>query len=345
MRLNIISRSYGRTRVLGAGKVLQNTLKGLAAIGVETRFNEPISSHRYTWIHDAPEGIIEAGFIGWPVLVGPNTAVTPGDLPRFRAKLHPSSIYLFPSDWPLKAWKASGFRECYSRVWAAGIDLSNFPARQRRHADTDRVLIYFKNRSDRLLSQVVKVVSETGYPYEIFRYGGYDEADYRRAIERAKCAVWVGGTESQGFALMEALASGLPLLVLDALSVTANTHNPRDPLVPKFPERFVASGATAAPYFDTRCGIKIAASELNRELLVRFLKDVELFSPAEYVRNEFSLEQCARRLIDLAQELPAIQSRNSPFGASCAMALRYIDLVTRPWPWKLARQRLKKKFR
>lgn len=345
MRLNIVSRSFGRTRVLGAGKVLQNTLKGLAAIGIETRSNEPIANHRYTWIHDAPEGIIEAGFVGRPVLVGPNTATTPGDLPRFRANLHPSSIFLFPSEWPMRAWAAVGFQECLSRVWGAGIDLSNFPSRQRRHTDSDRVLIYFKNRPDQLLSQVVKVVSETGCQYEIFRYGSYDEAGYRGAIDRAKCAVWVGGTESQGFALMEALASGLPLLVLDAPSLTANTHDPRDPLVPRFPERFVASGATAAPYFDTRCGIKIAASELNRELLVQFLKDVEHFSPADYVCNEFSLEQCARRLIDIAQELPAVQSGDSPFGASCAKALRYIDLVTRPWPWKLAMRRLEKKVR
>jgi len=129
------------------------------------------------------------------------------------------------------------------------------------------------------------------------------------------------------------------------LSLTANTHNPRDPLVPRFPERFIASGATAAPYFDTRCGIKIAASELSPELLGRFLKDVEQFAPADYICNEFSLEKGARRLIDIAQELPAVQDSNSPFGPSCAKALRYIDLVTRPWAWRLARQRLKKKIR
>jgi hypothetical protein len=345
MRLNIVSRSVGRKRVFGAGKVLQNTLKGLANIGVEVRLNEPIADHQYNWIHDAPEGIIEAGFAGRPVLVGPNTATTPADLPRFRRQLNPSSIYLFPSDWPMKAWKAMGFDECRCRVWAAGIDLDCFPVRRRWRSDDDRVLIYFKHRADELLSKTEALVRECGWRYEIFRYGSYDETGYKAALARAKCGIWVGGTESQGFALMEALASGLPLLVLDAPSLADNVHEPCDPLVPRFPARFVASGAAAAPYFDPRCGLRIAAPELDRAVLERFFCDVERFAPASFVREGFSLEQSARRLTDLAEELPGMAARPATIGSTAAKLLRYFDLASRPWPWKLAGRRLLQRIR
>ena len=92
MILNILSRSVGRLPVYGARKVLNNTVKGLIQRGVTISFNEPIAEHKWNWIHDAPEAIIEAGFVGKPVIVGPNTAVMPTDLPRFRKRLHPQSI-------------------------------------------------------------------------------------------------------------------------------------------------------------------------------------------------------------------------------------------------------------
>lgn len=345
MRLNVVSHSVGRTRILGAGKVLKNTLKGLAGLGVDVRFNEPVAEHRYNWIHDAPEGIIEAGFSGRPVLVGPNTAATPGDLPKIRYPLHPASIYLFPSEWPMKAWHASDFRECRCRVWATGIDLDDFDKQYMQRNGANRALIYFKHRSDELLSRVEELIRGQGWEYEILRYGSYDESKYRLALGRARCGIWVGGTESQGFALMEAMASGLPLLVLDASSLSDNVHDFRNPLVPRFPQQFIATGATTAPYFDSRCGWRIDANDLNGALLERFLRQIDCFDPATYVGEQFSLDQCARRLVEIAEELPVVQARSTPLGPRFSKTLRYLDLATRSWPWKWAGQRLWKEIR
>lgn len=340
MKLNILTRSSARTRILGAGKVFRNTLRGLERIGVDVCINQPIASNRYNWIHDAPEGIIEAGFVGRPVLVGPNTAATPLDLPRFRRLLHPSSIYLFPSEWPLQAWKAVNFSECLLRVWPAGIDLERFPSRRRLFSDKDRILIYFKHRSEALLSQVISLVSGCGFEYNLVRYGNYDEEQYRAALENAKCAIWVGGTESQGFALMEALASGLPLLVLEANSLESNVYSPNNPLIPKFSSQFIATGASAAPYFDHSCGLITTVSGLTADLLKSFLIHIEEFNPANYVRESFSLEQCASQLVALAADIGDLDVRSQPLLSASAKMLRYLDLATRRWPWQLAFQRL-----
>lgn len=340
MQLNIHSRSLGRKRILGAGKVLQNTLKGLAQIGIEVCFNEPISKHDYTWIHDLPEAIIEAGFANRPVLVGPNTATTPRDLPRFRRHLHRDSIYLFPSAWAKAAWEAMGFAECRRHVWAAGVDLEQFPSRKRVRSDPEHILIYFKNRDERLLLEVESLVRARGSSYEVFRYGFYQESEYQAALKRAQCAVWIGGTESQGFALMEALATGLPLLVLDAVSLSDNVLDQNDPLVPNFPAAFVQSGATTAPYFDARCGMKIDAIELSTETLDRFLGNIERYDPASFLYEGFSLDSAAKKLVTLAMMLTNQQSSKSFSYSALAKPLRYLDLAMRPWAWTLAVHRL-----
>ena len=345
MQLNIHSRSLGRKRIFGAGKVLHNTLKGLAQIGVEVCFNEPIAKHNYTWIHDSPEAIIGAGFANRPVLVGPNTATTPRDLPRFRRPLHRDSIYLFPSAWAKAAWEGMGYAECRRHVWAAGVDLEQFPSRKRFRSDPEHILIYFKNRDERLLIEVESLVRARGSSYEVFRYGSYQEDEYRAALNRAQCAVWVGGTESQGFALMEALASGLPLLVLDAVSLSDNVLDLNDPLVPKFPAAFVQSGATTAPYFDARCGMKVDAIELSNEIFDRFLEKIEQYDPASFVRERFSLDNAATELVTLARMLRSPQTNKPIFYSALAKPLRYLDLAMRPWAWTLAVHKFLRSFK
>jgi hypothetical protein len=336
MKLNILSHSLGRERILGANKVLQNTLKGLSEIGVEYCFNEPIYDHEYNWIHDAPEGIIEAGFSGRPVLVGPNTATMPRDLPRFRRPLHPASIYLFPSFWPMKAWTAMGYKECRIEVWSAGIDLLSFPSHQRLNSDPNQVLVYFKHRDEGLLRGTLALLQEQGYSYEVFHYGSYKEAEYQAALGRSKAAIWLGGTESQGFALMEAMATGLPILVLDARSLADNVHDQGDPLVPRFPVQFIASGATTAPYFNQYCGIKIASKDLNIDTLKQFMDDVEAYDPTTFIRAEHSLSKAAERLIGFAKLLPKVNARISFSQPQVAKGLRYLDLIPRTWAWRLA---------
>jgi hypothetical protein len=344
MILNILSRSVGRYPIYGARKVLNNTLKGLIQLGVTVRFNEPIANHKWNWIHDAPEAIIEAGFVGKPVIVGPNTAVMPTDLPRFRKQLHPQSIYLFPSDWAETAWLRAGFSECRTKVWAAGIDLEEFTPRARTSNDPGHILIYLKNRDKALLTQVIDLVTLCGYTYETFIYGHYIEEDYKLALTKAKCGIWVGGTESQGFALMEALASGVPLIVLDAQSMGDNFFDFRNPLTPRFSAEFLATPATTAPYFSESCGVKILSHKLNEIELKAFAQRIETFSPAAYIAGAHSLDHAAEKLMGFFLQLSATNiSIASRWQASLSRTLRYLDLATRCWAWRLLAHRFLKR--
>ena len=156
--INIISTQVNRKKITGPKKVLDNTCKGLDQIGVEYVFNQPINDYKYNWIHDDAKSIIEAGFIGKPVLVGPNTAVLPKDLPVLRKLLHPDSIYLCPSQWVIEMWKQSEFKECKMLAWPAGVDLDSFIFKKRTVYSPDKILIYFKQRNRNILNYVKNVV-------------------------------------------------------------------------------------------------------------------------------------------------------------------------------------------
>ena len=95
MTINIITKSNKKTTTIrGPKKVLDNLIKGLDLIGIKYTFNGPIGKHKFNWIHDSPSAIIEAGFVGKNVLIGPNIVELPDDLPILRKKLSKDSIKL-----------------------------------------------------------------------------------------------------------------------------------------------------------------------------------------------------------------------------------------------------------
>ena len=61
----------------------------------------------------------------------------------------------------------------------------------------------------------------------LIEYGKYSEQDYINALNEAKFGIWLGCTESQGIGLQEALATDLPLIVLDATSLFENAIKPK----------------------------------------------------------------------------------------------------------------------
>lgn len=256
MTINIISTQINRTHITGPKKVLINTLKGLDKLGINYVFNRPINDYAYNWIHDDQKAIIEAGFHNKPVLVGPNTAILPKDLPLFRFKLPEGSIYLHPSQWTIDIWKFLGYRETKLAAWAVGIDLNEFPAIAR--TNKTKVLLYFKQRDLALLEETKQILQKLNLDYRVIQYGFYTEEEYLQALNECRFGIWVGCSESQGIALQEALATNLPLVVLDSTSVfdTVST-NGKNYIGYHFPKNIKHIKMTSAPYFDHRCGIKI----------------------------------------------------------------------------------------
>lgn len=332
MILNIISTQVNRTKVTGPKKVLDNTLKGLDKIGVKYVFNQPISDYKYNWIHDDQKAIIEAGFVGKPVLVGPNTAVLPKDLPKLRFKLPKDSVYIHPSHWCVEVWEFLGFNEVKLDFWPVGIDLDEFEKVSR--VGKEKILLYFKQRDKNLLDFAIKLLESKNLEYELIHYGFYKEEDYKEALRKSKFGIWIGCSESQGIGLQEALATNLPLIVLDAKSVfdTVPTDS-KNYFAYKFPKSLASVRSMTVPYFDERCGIKIERIDELEDAINKMQANFSNYSPREFIEENFSLEISAKKLVSFFEKMK-IEKKKSYNYKKIAKLFFYVGLIGQKWAWK-----------
>lgn len=289
--INIISSAPGAP-TSGGTKVFQNLVKGLTRIGQSFVVNRHPRSTRRIWLHNQvlalPE-ILRA--TDAERVLGPNLFVMPRDIPGLRFD---GCIYVQPCDWAAQMWKGSGFTGCPIKVWPVGIDTDEFrpePALSRRD---DHVLVYHKLRDKRELDQIKRVLDERKLSYELITYGHYRESDYKAALSNAAFVIWHGRQESQGLALLEALASGVPIIVCDVRTVFDSRGDSYvfHPDAARFP-------VTSAPYFDDTCGVKISdLSELPRAIELMRL-EADAFHPREFVMREMSLEGQAKAFVEL----------------------------------------------
>ena len=332
MKINIITKSNKKnTKTRGPKKVLSNLIKGLDLIGIKYTFNEPVNKNKYNWIHDSPSAIIEAGLAGKNVVIGPNIAELPGELPKIRKKLSKDSIYLHPSNWPMKIWHLEGYDETKLKSWPVGIDTEKFSnvSRENNH----KVLLYFKQRDKKLLEKAEEIITKNYLHFLLIEYGKYSEQDYINALNEAKFGIWLGCTESQGIGLQEALATNIPLIVLDSTSLFENAIKPKKSRFKKETFKKLNSIRTSsAPYFDKRCGIKIDnISELDnaiKELSFKFND----YKPREYILENLTIIKSAELFLDFFKEIPA--KANTPINYKHLSKLIYwIDFIFRKNSW------------
>jgi len=332
MQINIISRSINRSDGYGAWKVGQNTAKGLINLGVDVKINGRPEENAYNWIHDDARALFNLSYLGKPAVIGPNITVLPSQLPGFRPNLCPESVMLFPSDWIKVAWKRMGFQECNTKIWAAGVDLDKFA--YQRLGESGKTLVYVKYRERALVERVTRQLEKIGRLPVILEYGGYTEADYIRALRECDYGIWISGTESQGFALLEALSSALPILVLSIVHLRDNKYSIDQLYIPKFPEAFLSVTASSAPYFDDRCGRILSNYDFLENEIDDFEADYRSFSPLSYVLENFSLEKKAGELVSILRDLPRETFRKY-IGYSGPLAVLYFaSLASSAWTWR-----------
>ena len=334
MTVNIISTQYNRIRTTGPKKVLDNTLKGLDKLGIKYVFNKPINAYTYNWIHDDQKAIIEAGFVGKAVLVGPNIAVLPKDLPKFRKKLPKGSVYLHPSQWTIDIWNYLGYCESKLDFWPVGIDINKFKIVDRK--DNTKVLLYFKQRDLKLLEEAKIMLKTMNLEYELINYGFYNEETYIKVLSECRFGIWIGCSESQGIGLQEALATGLPLVVLDANSIFDSVPtDSRNYYTYDFPKEVKNVRTTTAPYFDDRCGIKIDDIHMLKESIIFMKNNIEKYNPREYIEENLTLEKSALSLVSFFGKMDMKDSTRYNY-RKISTVLFYIGLIFQKWAWKWA---------
>lgn len=300
--INIISTYAERQEVTGPGKFLQGLTMGLEIISQPYVHNRALNSTYRLYVHSDVRALLELPRAGTINLLGPSLGVLPRDLPTRR--FFPHSFYLQPSDWAVEAWVRERFDQCPLRSYAFGIDTARWQARERVNKDAP-ILLYFKDRFPAEYEQVERELKELGLPFIPIRYGFYKETDYLKALHQCSFIIWLGRQESQGIALQEALASNVPILVLDALSVfdvCAEGY--------KFPERLRSLRSTSAPYFDERCGQVVDTLDGLGDGIAYMLDHLDEFKPREYVLENLTLEVRAKAFMDLFRELEEVNTTN-----------------------------------
>jgi hypothetical protein len=100
--------------------------------------------------------------------------------------------------------------------------------------------------------------------------------------------------ETQGFAYLQALSSGVPILAWERGGVWM------DPAY--YPNKVKFGPVTSIPYWDERCGKRFQDASDFSTKWTEFWSDVlaQKFKPRDYVLENLSLEGCARRYVGLA---------------------------------------------
>ena len=119
----------------------------------------------------------------------------------------------------------------------------------------------------------------------VLKYGSYSQYQLKQILKRVTAAIWIGGTESQGLALIEFWSMNIPTLVLKKLDW--------------FSPDGQSFSASSAPYMSDLAGIfsnSTTFSDLDFEL---FFSRFSEFSPRSSVKETFSLTNCASVLFKL----------------------------------------------
>ncbi|MFA7653841.1 MAG: glycosyltransferase [Candidatus Magasanikbacteria bacterium] len=296
--INIISRSYLSNNVSGPQKVVKNFIKGLEALGYPYVVNQRLDACRRLWIHD---DVYALKFIknlpsNIHVVIGPNLFIKPSNIPKnIDIK---RAVFLYPSQWIKNFWVHFGYTGSAMEVWPAGIDTDDF---YTSRVEKKLVMLYFKQRYREELKIVENLLNDRHIEYKLIVYRKYDEKEFRDILTQSKYGIWLGRQESQGIALEEALACGVPLLVWDVDSL--GHWDP--PIKEKKLFTDEESGyklATVAEYFDSTCGIKVTDSAHLGDALETMEGEWKQFNPRQYILNNLDYKKQARDLLQVYHE-------------------------------------------
>jgi hypothetical protein len=201
----------------------------------------------------------------------------------------------------LSEWNATVFREYVESLVIPtaslpfSVDLDMFKPIDDIPKDID-CLVYIKQRKVESVKEVFNVINSKNLKYTAVIYGNYKEADYINLLHRSKFMISIDRHESQGFALEEAMACNVPLLVFDAQS-----------MFDEYPDgvhqqygyvRDKNLFATSVPYWREDCGVKITKVEEFSASLDHMIKNYNTYSPRKYIEEILSDRVCMKRILD-----------------------------------------------
>jgi hypothetical protein len=219
-------------------------------------------------------------------IFGPHFSVFPEENDMKKIS-YPNAVYLQPSLWSVECWKKYPCTKNINfQIMPFGVDCKMYK-NVRNINDRKKIFIYFKSRRQEELAFVTNYLTLNQIEYIIFYHGlEYEETDYLKFLQQdAKFGIWIGRHESQGFALEEAMAANVPLLVWDVVSMNQEVG-----------QSYPNIQATCVPYWDARCGEKIDHVNDFCKMIEIFISKLALYEPRQYILENVSMEACELKM-------------------------------------------------
>ena len=288
----------------GQTRVFLNLRHGLKLVGVPFRVNDYAYARRHPGelvCILGKENVLNK--VAWenPIMYGPNVYDHPTDDPTLLERL-PIRRILVPSEWYPRMCEP--YWGDLLTEWPVGIDTRRWSPAPAREKDVD-VLVYnkvlwdYEERERDLLEPIRADLAARGLRTAEIRYDYYREGRFHALLKRCRALLFLSAHESQGIARLQAQACGLPVLAWDPGGYWPDPNY--------YPHKVKFAPVTSVPHWDGRCGVRFRSYEEFPAALDEFLPKLDAgeFAPREFVLESLTLEKCALRFAEIAEEVRA----------------------------------------
>ena len=283
-------------------RVFLNLMAGLDRIGVPYRANDYRHSRanpgELACVIGKPH-ILRKFAASTPLLFGTSIYNHPID-DEYLPSRHVIRQVLVPSEW-VKRMFSSVWPNLVT-VWPVGIDTELWAPAPSATKDVD-IVVYDKIFRDRehyeatLIGPMMAELRRRELVVEHLRYGSYLEWQLQSLSRRARSMIYLSRHETQGLAVEQMLASGVPVLAWDPGGEWQNLQ---------YLLRGVRFGpVTSVPYWDDLCGKKFAGPTDFPTIFDEFWRGVQrqAFAPREMIlRQKLTLEDAAQAYVRLVEK-------------------------------------------
>ncbi len=196
-----------------------------------------------------------------------------------------NAMYVHPSNWTRDVF-LNDFNVENIPVYTLPFPINFDNIKPNNIVDRINCFIYFKRRNPEELKLVENKLKNIGFNPTIINYNnGYNEAEYFKLLNESKFGIWVGEHESQGFALEEALAFNVPLLIWNVSKMSQEYNCPSS-------YNNIKTNATTIAYWNEKCGeVFYEQNEFNNKLNI-FLENINknIYQPRNSIKKLLSSE-------------------------------------------------------
>lgn len=179
------------------------------------------------------------------------------------------------------------------RVWVAGVDEGYWKPQTKTSRTTEiDFLIYLKTAPSQILTALLCELDKNHLTYHILKYGNYTKDEYRDLLNKSRYMAYLSEQETQGIALFEAWACGVPTLVWDRRYWMWKVEN----------RTYEWKGASSAPHLTDECGLSFKYVQELPDKLTQFLQQCENYTPRKFILDNYTLAHAAKNYIDILME-------------------------------------------